>query len=61
VKLLEDLVALEPDRRLVVGREMTKVHEEYLEGTAKEMAATLGSRAQIKGEVTVLVGPRKKG
>lgn len=61
VKLLEDLGALEPDRHLVVGREMTKMHEEYLEGSAADVAATLGQRSQVKGEVTVLVGPRKKG
>ena len=61
VKLLEDIGSLEPDRRLVLGREMTKVHEEYLEGTAAEVGATLSERQQVKGEVTVLVGPRKKG
>lgn len=61
VKLLEDMVSLEPDRRLLVGREMTKMHEEYLEGPARDVAANLSTRAQVKGEVTVLVAPRKKG
>lgn len=61
VKLLEDLAALEPQRRLVLGREMTKVHEEYLEGSAEEIAAMLAERQAVKGEVTVLVGPREKG
>lgn len=45
------------DRRVVVARELTKVHEEFLRGTAAELAASLGSRA-LKGEATVLIeGP----
>jgi 16S rRNA (cytidine1402-2'-O)-methyltransferase len=60
-KLLADLADLEPQRRLLLGREMTKIHEEYVEGTAREIAADIAERGQVKGEVTVLVGPRKKG
>ncbi|MCX6574260.1 MAG: 16S rRNA (cytidine(1402)-2'-O)-methyltransferase [Candidatus Aminicenantes bacterium] len=42
------------DRRVVVARELTKVHEEFLRGTVTELAAAIGSRA-LKGEATVLV------
>jgi 16S rRNA (cytidine1402-2'-O)-methyltransferase len=42
------------DRRVVVARELTKIHEEFLRGTARELAAALGARA-LKGEATVLV------
>lgn len=42
------------DRRVVVARELTKIHEEFLRGTASELAAALGSRT-LKGEATVLV------
>lgn len=42
------------DRRVVVARELTKVHEEFLRGTASELVASLGSRT-LKGEATVLV------
>jgi 16S rRNA (cytidine1402-2'-O)-methyltransferase len=42
------------DRRVVVARELTKVHEEFLRGTATELAAAIGARAP-KGEATVLV------
>jgi len=42
------------DRRCVVARELTKVHEEFLRGTVTELAAVAGSRA-LKGEATVLV------
>lgn len=42
------------DRRVVVARELTKIHEEFLRGTVSELAAAIGSRA-LKGEATVLV------
>ncbi|MGZ5469244.1 MAG: 16S rRNA (cytidine(1402)-2'-O)-methyltransferase, partial [Candidatus Aminicenantales bacterium] len=42
------------DRRVVVARELTKIHEEFLRGAASELQAAVGSRT-IKGEATVLV------
>jgi len=42
------------DRRVVVARELTKIHEEFLRGTVSELAAAIGPRA-LKGEATVLV------
>ncbi len=42
------------DRRVVMARELTKIHEEFLRGTASELAAALSSRT-LKGEATVLV------
>ena len=42
------------DRRVVVARELTKVHEEFIRGTASELMAAIGSR-MLKGEATVLV------
>ena len=42
------------DRRVVVARELTKVHEEFMRGTAGELAAAIGARP-IKGEATVLI------
>jgi len=42
------------DRRLVLGREMTKLHEEFIRGTAVEVAHRL-EEGKIKGEVTILV------
>jgi 16S rRNA (cytidine1402-2'-O)-methyltransferase len=43
------------ERRLVVAREMTKVHEEFLRGTAKEASTELAKRGVMKGEITVIV------
>jgi len=42
------------DRRVVVARELTKVHEEFLRGRASELLAVIGSKT-LKGEATVLV------
>jgi 16S rRNA (cytidine1402-2'-O)-methyltransferase len=48
------LVAAElPDRQLLVARELTKLHEEILRGTAAELAALLDGRA--RGEFTLVV------
>ncbi len=42
------------DRRVVVARELTKIHEEFLRGTASELSASFEERTP-KGEATVLV------
>ena len=42
------------DRRVVVARELTKIHEEFLRGKASELAAALGEKT-LKGEATVLI------
>jgi len=55
LKLLEELAEQAPNRRVLVGREMTKIYEEYVEDTAKAVHAMLSSRKEIKGEFTILV------
>ena len=42
-----------PERSLTVTRELTKLHEEVLRGTASEVAAALGERA--RGEFTLVI------
>ena len=42
-----------PDRSLTLTRELTKVHEEVLRGTASEVLAALGDRA--RGEFTLVI------
>jgi 16S rRNA (cytidine1402-2'-O)-methyltransferase len=39
-----------------VARELTKIHEEFLRGTASEIQATLAARTAVKGEITLLIG-----
>ena len=48
---------LGPERRVVVGRELTKMHEEFLRGTAREVHDNLAGRPVIKGEITLLIAP----
>ena len=54
--LLADLAAVSPDARVAVAREMTKVHEEIVRGTASALAAHYASE-RPKGEITVVVAP----
>lgn len=43
------------DVETVVAREMTKMHEEVLRGSASELFKRLGKKASLKGEITLLV------
>jgi len=47
---------LGPERHVVVAREVTKLHEEFLRGTAEDVLATLNRRVGVKGEITLLIG-----
>lgn len=55
LKLLEELAAQAPKRRILVGREMTKMHEEYIEDTAERVFALLSSRKEQRGEFAIFV------
>jgi 16S rRNA (cytidine1402-2'-O)-methyltransferase len=53
---MEDIVAmLGPSRRVVVARELTKIHEEFIRGTAAAVLARVQAR-ELKGEITLLIG-----
>ncbi len=57
VEALEDVCEIFGESRpVVVAREITKIHEEFLRGRASEVLATLKSRAAVKGEITLLIG-----
>ncbi len=57
VETLEDVCeVLGPGRNVVVAREITKLHEEFLRGRAGEVLQTLKSRETVKGEITLLIG-----
>ena len=60
IKLLTDIADLFPEREILVGREMTKIHEEFLEGTVNEVLELLNNREKVKGEFSVLVSGKKK-
>ncbi len=57
VESVEDIVdVLGPVRHVVVAREVTKLHEEFLRGQAGEVLKDLKAREEIKGEITLLIG-----
>ena len=59
---LEDVVEIMgPARHVVVAREVTKLHEEFLRGRAEEILASLEARGAVKGEITLLIGKAEKG
>jgi len=54
---LQDIVeVLGPERHVVIAREVTKLHEEFLRGSADEVRETLKARDEVKGEITLLIG-----
>jgi len=62
LKLFEDLTDLDNNRYVCVGREMTKVHEEYFRGSAGEICEILRKKAEkseILGEFSVFVSGKK--
>jgi 16S rRNA (cytidine1402-2'-O)-methyltransferase len=56
---LASLASVLPDRPVAVCRELTKVHEEVVRGTAVEVAGRFAEAP--KGEITLVVGPAVVG
>ncbi len=58
-RILESLKDIETElgtRPIVLARELTKIHEEFLRGSAAEIHAVLSARDSIKGEITLVIG-----
>jgi 16S rRNA (cytidine1402-2'-O)-methyltransferase len=53
---LEVLASLDPQRPVAVARELTKVHEEVVRGSASELAERYAAEPP-RGEVVLVVGP----
>ena len=53
---LADMAEALGNAPIVLGRELTKMHEEFLSGTAAELRTALEARSAVKGEFTVIVG-----
>ena len=58
--MLSDLGNVLGERRVVIARELTKIHEEFLRGTVTEVSLELGKRPALKGEITVIVSDEEK-
>jgi 16S rRNA (cytidine1402-2'-O)-methyltransferase len=60
-KLLDEIVEkLGPDRRIAIGRELSKMHETYYRGTAVEVIQTLQDDV-AKGEFVVVISGNNNG
>ncbi|HZK20613.1 MAG TPA: 16S rRNA (cytidine(1402)-2'-O)-methyltransferase [Treponemataceae bacterium] len=59
VKLLENIVDIDSERRIVVGRELTKLHEEIVEGRASQVRDTFSQREKNLGEFAIFVSGKK--
>jgi 16S rRNA (cytidine1402-2'-O)-methyltransferase len=53
---LQELVGiLGAERQVVIARELTKLHEEFIRGAAREILKSLEGR-ELRGEITLLIG-----
>jgi 16S rRNA (cytidine1402-2'-O)-methyltransferase len=56
LETLADVAAVWGDSaRVVVARELTKLHEELLRGTVKEVRLELAARERVRGEIVLLI------
>jgi 16S rRNA (cytidine1402-2'-O)-methyltransferase len=53
-RTMEELGHILGDRPIMVGRELTKAHQEFIRGTAKELSEAFDN---VRGEYTIVVGP----
>ncbi len=55
VKFLGELAKVAPKARVSIGRELTKMHEELLQGMPKDLAAHIEKKKTARGEFVVIV------
>lgn len=55
-KSVDALAELYPDREVAIVREISKIHEEVLRDSARELSGKLKERS-LKGEIVLLLGP----
>ena len=55
LKLLGDIVEIDSERYICIGREMTKLHEEFLRGTAAEVLGILSQKKEQIGEFSLYI------
>jgi 16S rRNA (cytidine1402-2'-O)-methyltransferase len=57
IDALADIADVFANRNMALARELTKLHEEVLRGSASDIRATLAARESIKGEICLVIGP----
>jgi 16S rRNA (cytidine1402-2'-O)-methyltransferase len=55
LKLLGDIAEIDKERYICLGREMTKIHEEYLRGSASEILGNLSEKNTQIGEFSLYI------
>jgi len=55
LKLLGDIAEIDSERYICLGREMTKIHEEYLRGGAAEILEKIGKKNEQIGEFSIYI------
>jgi len=55
LKTLDYIVKHFPEAKMVIAREMTKLHEEFTRGSAEEVKKVFSTKTSIKGEITVVL------
>ena len=55
LEALEDIAEVLGPRRVTIGRELTKIHEEFIAGQAAELREALEKRPSLKGEITLMI------
>jgi 16S rRNA (cytidine1402-2'-O)-methyltransferase len=60
-RILDTLADVEavfgPEQHVVIARELTKVHEEFLRGSVAGIWLQLASRASVRGEIVLMLTP----
>ncbi|PYQ15924.1 MAG: 16S rRNA (cytidine(1402)-2'-O)-methyltransferase [Acidobacteria bacterium] len=56
VACVADMREILGERPAFLGREITKLHEEYRSGTLSELRSSLAERKEIRGEIVLVVG-----
>jgi len=59
LKLLEDIAEIDSERYICIGREMTKIHEEFIRGSAAEALNILGKKREQIGEFSLYISGNK--
>jgi 16S rRNA (cytidine1402-2'-O)-methyltransferase len=58
---LDDVLQILGDREIALAREVSKIHEEFVRGSASQVAEKIAGKS-LKGELTVIVqGAEKRG
>jgi len=55
VSTMDMVAGMSPEAPVVIGRELTKIHEEFVRGTAVAVLEKMKAR-EVKGEVVILIG-----